>query len=75
MATFIESDVEARLVIVRRNGQVRIEAQARSVTAEGLPVRAVRKDITDQLSQARIDGAAALLDDVEARVRQLWGIS
>lgn len=75
MATFIESDVDTRLVIVRRNGQVRIEAQARSVTAEGLPVRTLRKDITDQLSQARIDGAAALLDDVEARVRQLWGIS
>ena len=52
----------------------RLVAQARAVDAEGCTVRTHRQDITDVVSQARRDGAEALLADVEDRVRTLWAI-
>lgn len=75
MATIEEVRVEVQLRVVRADdGSTRIWAEGASLTADGIRVRSLRDDITDQLSAARVTGAAALLDDVIARLKTLWGI-
>lgn len=75
MATFVEADVIASIEIREVQGTVRIFAEAVSVTASGEKVRRASMDITDSVSQARRDGAAALLADVEAYAKSQWSIS
>lgn len=75
MATLEEVGIEVSLRIrfdAERNAV--ITAVARSFFDDGRTARTMTQDITAQLSQARRDGAASLLADVEQRIKTFWSI-
>lgn len=76
MGTFVETSVRV-MIELRRDpaGVARVYAQGESLTDDGQVLRRrTLQDITDSLSQARRDGAEALLADLESKLRNLWDI-
>ena len=75
MASFTEVGVQAVIRIIRNaDGTVEIHVTGRSLDAENRVLRSRVDDITSLVSQGRRDGAADLMADVEARLKQLWNI-
>jgi hypothetical protein len=76
VATFIETGVDARLVVKRdEEGNVVVIAEGRSVTSDGTFGRQAKVIITDKITANQLTGATNLLADVEARLRQQWEIT
>lgn len=75
MASLTETGVLVELRVRRDEGQPNVYVVAVSFSADGTRIRSLTRDITSQLSAARLQGVTDLLVDVENRVKVLWDIS
>lgn len=75
MASLVETAVDVEIQIRREvDDSIIVSAIAKSLTADGEPIRRMSRDITALLSQARLAGITDLMADVEQKVKQLWEI-
>lgn len=75
MASLTETNVIVELRVRREEGQPSVYVSAISVASDGTRIRTLTRDITNQLSAARLQGVTDLLTDVEGRIKVLWEIS
>jgi hypothetical protein len=72
VATFSETRVDIGITVTRtRTGQDRVILSARTLDlTSGTQIRRVRRDVTDLMTQARMDGIKLLIDDAVVYLKQ-----